>query len=67
MKHNPIMGDDGHFHDLDCVETYWKEHPDEVEEWTQGCECELDWSCPIHAHQPTSEDRIATYWSENHP
>lgn len=31
------------------------------------CECELDWTCGLHAGQPTPEDRIATAWSHDHP
>jgi len=31
------------------------------------CECELDWCCPQHSDLPTPEDRLATYWSQDHP
>lgn len=39
---------------------------DEFEE-QEVCECELDWSCGLHSHLPTPEDRLATHWSQDHP
>lgn len=39
--------------------------PEDLDDYEpEMCECELDWSCGLHAHQATPEDRIATAWSE---
>jgi len=45
----------------------WDDDLELAAEYDEMCECELDWSCPMHAHLPTPEDRIATDWSTSNP
>lgn len=35
---------------IDADGKAWLER-DDVDEFTQGCECEMDWNCPLHQNR----------------